>query len=145
MEQILIVYKLKCSNSHEFDGWFKSMDSFEEQMSGKMIFCPVCGDSALVKVLTSTRSIKSTRSSSVESGSDTKNRMAYALMKKISQDVRKNFENVGERFPQEARKIHYGETPARNIYGTTSREQENALKDEGIEFFKFPAVKDTDD
>lgn len=140
----MIVYKLKCSKDHEFEGWFKNMKSFEKQRRSKLVICPVCASADVKNVITSTPAIKS-RGANVESKSTKKIDMTYALMRKMSEKVRKGFENVKEKFPEEARKIHYGEIPPKNIYGFTNEKEEEALKEEGIEFFKFLMLKETDD
>ena len=140
----MIVYKLKCSFGHESEGWFKDIKSFEKQKKLELVTCPVCGNNDISKIPTSTRSIKSKEGKETNAKSQPPN-IGYALLKKMMNRVKKNFENVGEKFPEEARKIHYGETPAKNIYGTTTEVEEKKLKEEGIEFFKFPILKDKDD
>ncbi len=141
----MIVYKLKCSNSHEFDGWFKNIDSFEEQIAGKNVCCPVCADTVLEKVLASNQSLKSLESLQENKKTVGDSNNAYIMLKNISDKIKKEFEYVGEKFSQEARKIHYGEAKKRNIYGKTDENDEKALIVEGIEYFKLPIIRETDD
>lgn len=142
MGEFLIIYKLKCSNDHEFEGWFKSIDSFEEQKRKSLVVCPVCASKDVAKVPTTLVAVKSLKEAPPKSVNVN---YQYALLKKISDRVKKEFEFVGSRFPEEARKIHYGEVEKKNIYGSTTQEEENKLEEEGIEFFKFPMMPDTND
>jgi hypothetical protein len=140
----VIIYKLRCANSHEFDGWFKDMKSFDRQRKATLVACPNCGSRNVEKMIASTRTLKGDNESAAPLKKQ-KHDYRYAMLRKISDKIRESFQDVGERFPEEARKIHYGETKPKNIYGQTSEAEEKALKDEGIEFFKFSMLKPRDD
>jgi len=138
----MIVYDLKCSNGHSFEGWFEDSDSYEEQWKKGLISCPECNDTNVIKV-PSTFGIKGQAkpSSLAPSAED-----AHFFIKQVAKYVDKNFENVGSGFATEALKIHYGVKEARNIRGTSTEAEEKMLDDEGVKFVKMPlpAPKDPD-
>ena len=140
----MIVYKLKCASGHVFEGWFKNIKSFDRQKRSSLVNCPVCGYSEIEKVITSTRALKSKGKESSKMSDEAEN-WKHDLFRKISEKVRLEFENVGDKFFVMARKIHFEEIPAKNIYGTTTKEEEETLMDEGVEFFKFPMIKEPND
>ena len=131
----MIAYDLQCSNGHQFEGWFEDSRSFDRQRKDGLIACPVCEDTAILKV-PSTFAIKG-GSSAISLKPDTQMDMA-ALGKKIVDYMENNFDNVGADFAEEALKMHYGVTEPRNIRGVSTPQEEATLKSEGIHFFKFP-------
>jgi hypothetical protein len=135
----VIIYDLKCDKNHKFEGWFNDRAAYEAQKSGKLITCPVCG-SAGVDMVPSTISIM---------GRDVKD-TGHGKPKEISplkavqlfqEYINKNFDDVGEKFAEVAMKIHKGEEERRNIKGTTTKEDEDTLKEAGVEFFKISVPK----
>ena len=138
----MIAYDLQCSNGHQFEGWFEDSQSFDRQKKQDLIACPVCEDTAVFK-LPSTFAIKGT-SDTVPMTADGKRDLA-ALGKQIVDYVENNFDNVGADFAEEALKMHYGVAEPRNIRGVSTPREEETLKDQGINFFKFPVpVKPSD-
>ena len=138
----MIAYDLQCSNGHQFEGWFEDSQSFEQQKKQGLIACPVCEDTAVFK-LPSTFAIKGT-SDTIPMTPDGKRDLA-ALGKQIVDYVENNFDNVGADFAEEALKMHYGVAEPRNIRGVSTPKEEETLKDQGINFFKFPVpVKPSD-
>ena len=139
----MIVFDLKCSNNHNFEGWFKDLESFNEQHSRGMVVCPFCKNTNITRVL-SPFTIKSNqteeKSRDVEPNDET-------LSKSIMDYIINNFDDVGTDFAKEALKMHYGVTKNRNIRGSATAGEEEILKEEGIKFFKIPSVKpkDSDD
>ncbi len=137
----MIAYDLTCSNGHTFEGWFEDGAAFNNQLEKGLVSCPVCDDKN-VKKIPSTFAIKG--------GSTTPRypldeyRALMHLTHQISEYVEKNFDNVGTEFTKEALKIHYGAAEPRNIRGTSSKEEEKILKQEGIPFFKIPAFTKPD-
>jgi len=129
----MILYELRCSADHRFEGWFRNSDAFETQREQHEIACPVCGDHAVDRAL---------MAPAVGRKSNTLPDPAQAitLLRTLRKVVEESHENVGERFAEEARKIHYGETEARGIYGQATEEDAEALADEGIEIAKLPWV-----
>ncbi len=142
----MIVYDLACAHGHRVEGWFGSGDDFEQQQSKGLVRCPMC-DVAQVERLPSARvAVPKGAPAAAPSPTpaSTQNDNAVAgipaeLIAKLREVVR-NTENVGTRFPEEARKIHYEEVPARAIRGQASPEEAQALRDEGIDFAPIPSV-----
>jgi hypothetical protein len=140
----MIAYDLQCSNGHQFEGWFEDSASFDRQNRQGLVSCPVCEDSVISK-LPSTFAIKGTSGASALKSGDPE--ALAALGKQIADYVENNFDNVGADFAQEALKMHYGVTEPRNIRGVSTPQEEETLKTEGVEFFKFPVpqkAQDTD-
>ena len=142
------IFDLVCANDHRFEGWFSSGDDFDKQRDRGIIACPLCSDNHVVKVPSASyvntgASDRSTRSASTQPA--TIEQLQYANMRsamlaQIIDYVVKNTEDVGAAFPEEARKIHYGETRERKIRGTASRDEVSALRDEGIDVVPLPAA-----
>jgi hypothetical protein len=141
---LMIVFDLKCSNGHIFEGWFKSITSYQQQMDGGFIACPLCDDKNIEQV-PSTFGIKS---SPPDKNTD-KNKVEPAnemeiLKQQVIKFVENNFENVGVDFAKEALKIHYGVSEARNIRGVSTETEEKLLKKEGVKFTKIPVPEISD-
>jgi hypothetical protein len=134
----VIIYDLKCENAHKFEGWFQDRKAFEEQKSRKLISCPVCGSSD-AEIAPSSLTVVS-RNSAVEKTRKEEISPLQALQM-LGEFIDKNFEDVGASFAQVATRIHNGEETERNIKGTTTRDEEEALREEGIHFIKIPAPK----
>ena len=157
----MILYRLRCSKGHEFDSWFKDSKSYERQEKKSLIGCAECGDSKVSRAIMAPRlgtkgNRKKTGVPVVQAPApapeqvQAEQKMA-ALAKhmpkelreallKVRAEVEKNCEHVGEKFAEEARKIHYGESDKRGIYGETTDEEAEALADEGIEFGRLPWI-----
>jgi len=132
----MIVFDLECAQGHTFEGWFDSLDAFEEQQARSLVACPSCGDTHVRRVL-SPIAVSRPRDTG-----DTPAAIDYPrLAREVLAQIEKNFENVGSRFAAEALKIHYGVKAKRNIRGSATENEERILKDEGIEFFKLPVPK----
>lgn len=136
----MIVFDLECSNGHVFEGWFDSLESFEEQNKKDLVCCPFCEDSNIKRVMSPVAIRKSHAEKPVAQGPIDYQRLAKEVVKYIHD----NFEDVGPKFAAEAFKMHYGVSDKRNIRGSATSEEEKGLKEEGIEFFKIP-VPNTDD
>ncbi len=131
------VLNLQCSSGHGFEGWFASEDDFQGQLSRGLVECPMCSDTSVIKLLSAPR-LNLGASQPAEPTSPRHQvaatpdvQMQVAWMQMVKQ-VLANTEDVGERFPEEARRIHYGEVEERGIRGQASREETEALMDEGI-------------
>ena len=137
----MIAFDLRCSNGHSFEGWFKDLESFNEQDSRDMIICPVCKSNKITREL-SPVAIKSVRGEEEPQ----QNKPDYRkLAMGVMEYIRNNFEDVGANFAKEALKIHYGVAEKRDIRGSATDEEEKTLKDEGVKFFKFPFFKPKDE
>lgn len=146
------VLDLRCAHGHGFEGWFASSEAFETQLANGQVECPVCGDTAIVKLLSAPRlnlgnakapqqAATPTASSNVPAELSPEARWMRAVREVLSKT-----EDVGERFADEARKMHYGETEERGIRGQATPEQAEALIDEGIAVMALPmpaALKET--
>jgi hypothetical protein len=136
------VLDLRCANGHRFEGWFASDEAFMEQNGSGLVECPLCADRLVTRMPSAPRLNLS--SSTTEPVPARPADLQAAWMKAV-RHVIANTENVGERFAEEARRIHYGEAEQRGIRGQASREDRAALEDEGIEVHPLPmpaALKD---
>ena len=140
----MIVYDLACDQSHQFEGWFSSADDFDSQVKAEQISCPVCGSVSISRQLSApyvntggsveTQQEKSAAETAV-AGVDME-----SLHRKFVEFVLKNSEDVGKEFPAEARAIHYEEKPRRSIRGEASRDDIDALREEGIDVYAVPGL-----
>ena len=132
----MILFALRCAADHEFEGWFRDGATFDRQSAGSKISCPHCGDTSVSKAPMAPRV---TRSRAVEATP------SPAQLRKALQELRRHVETncdyVGERFAEEARRIHYGEADPHGIYGEASRDESQALTEEGIEFGRIPWIQ----
>jgi hypothetical protein len=139
----LIKYSLTCDSAHAFEGWFSESADFDRQLESGFLTCPVCGSAAISKSLmapsVSTARAKEKRQAVAM---DVAKAEAMAKLKAAVAEIKANSEDVGERFPEEARKIHYGEADARGIIGQASLTDVRDLLDEGIEIAPIPVIPD---
>jgi hypothetical protein len=137
------VFNLCCDREHPFEGWFASGEDFDRQLAVGMIECPVCASTEVRKLLSAPRlnlggSNEPAESSPTEPVAMPNDQSMRAMMVQIARHIAVNSEDVGERFPEEARRIHYDEAPKRSIRGLASKEEAADLKDEGIEVMPVP-------
>ena len=132
----MIVLNLTCGNSHRFEGWFASNEEFQRQSACQLVSCPYCADMSIGK-LPSAPHVRKTAADGAEPMSAKESPAVDKLVKAIDELIRST-ENVGKDFPEEARKIHYREVPARNILGIASADETRALLDEGIAVIPLP-------
>lgn len=133
----MIKYALKCAEGHGFEGWFRNSEDFDRQAKRKLLECPECGSAKVEKALMAPAIAKSGAKSGSGRLADIREDMREAA-KKARDYVEKNFDNVGEKFPEEARRIHYGESPERNIYGEATLSEAKELVDEGVTIAPLP-------
>lgn len=134
----VIIYDLKCENNHIFEGWFNNRTAFEEQEKKGLVKCPVCG-SLSIDIVPSSITVMGKRT-----GKFSKNNKDISPMKDLRmfhEYIDKTFEDVGSKFAEVALKIHLGEEDSRNIKGTTTKTEEDTLREEGIPFVKIPIPK----
>jgi hypothetical protein len=129
------VLDLQCSHGHRFEGWFASADDFESQQSRKLVECPICGASEVNRLPSAPRL---NLSGATEAKVPVQAEAMQARVMRALREVLEKTENVGDRFAEEARRIHYNEAPARNIRGVTTPEDARALVEEGIEVMPLP-------
>ena len=130
----MVVYDLRCGNDHVFEAWFPGSDAFESQAKRGKVLCPVCGDTRVQRAPMAPH--VATRSRGVAPRQVAE--QAVKALTNMRAFIEKNCDHVGPQFAEEARKIHYGETQGRNIYGQATPQEAAELKDEGIEFGEIP-------
>jgi hypothetical protein len=140
----MILYQLKCQKDHQFDTWFKDGQTCDKQLARKSVECPVCGNKSVSKALMAPRiggqdKERTTQQEMAVSAAELKRQLA-----EIRAKVEENCDYVGDRFADEARKIHYGETDARGIYGEASDDDFQELTDEGIDIARIPWLPRSD-
>ena len=134
------VLDLRCANGHGFEGWFGSEDDFLDQNGRGLVECPMCADRVVTRLPSAPRlNLSGAREPAAQS---TKVEPAaadvQALWMQVVRHAIENTDDVGERFAEEARRIHYGETEARGIRGVASMQEREALHEEGIEVMSLP-------
>jgi hypothetical protein len=136
------VLNLQCSRGHDFEGWFASEDDFQGQLARGLVECPMCGDTAVSKMLSAPRlNLGASAPESRQDVATVPGPELQAAWLKMVRHVMANTDDVGERFPEEARRIHYGEAQERGIRGQASREETEALLEEGIGVVPLPIPK----
>lgn len=139
----MIRFGLICDREHEFDGWFGSSEDFDAQLKRGLVACPSCNSIKVSKSLMAPSvSTGRQKDKMAVATMDNARRQMVAEMKKLREKITANAENVGRRFPEEARKIHYGESEERGIYGEADLQEVESLLEEGIEIAPLPPVPD---
>ena len=145
----MIVFDLHCKDGHRFEGWFGSAKDFASQKKRGLLSCPTCGDTAIQKGLSAPRlnmgaqepkqlPVPTQRTPEME-GKDPF-AVAQILYSRMLDEILTKSEDVGKKFPEEARKIYYQESPGRAIRGQATQEEHDALVDEGIPVARFPVI-----
>jgi len=135
----VIIYDLKCEKGHTFEGWFKDRQAWISQNSQNLIFCPVCNSSD-IEVVPSSITILGKDSRGANKTQEKGLSPANSL-KILQQYIDNSFEDVGNKFAETALKIHYGDEEKRNIKGTSTPQEEENLREEGVQFFKISLPK----
>jgi hypothetical protein len=162
----VIRYALACNKGHEFESWFQSSDAYDKQSKRGLIVCPSCGSAKVEKALMAPSLKRTAKSSSgaEPAASEAASAEAPAVpapaektpvaimseqerefrnkLKELRSHLTKNADYVGQKFPEEARKMHYGEIEHRSIYGEASAADAKSLHEEGIEFHPLPVLPD---
>lgn len=139
----MIRYSLSCEQAHEFEGWFSGSTDFENQLSRGLISCPVCNSQSVSKMLMAPSVSTARKKDAIRTlAMDTAQKEAFTKIKETLANIRANAEDVGDKFPEEARKIHYGEAEERGIIGQASLQEAKALLEEGIEVAALPVLPD---
>ncbi|NGX98619.1 MAG: DUF1178 family protein [Candidatus Afipia apatlaquensis] len=150
----MIRYALRCERGHAFDSWFQSSAAYDSQRKRGLVACPVCESIKVDKAIMAPRIVRKGKSKSAPEpvappAEDTtstslvmapQERELVAKLRELRDTVLKNADNVGNKFPEEARKMHYGDTEHRAIYGEATTEEARALIDEGIEVAPLPVL-----
>lgn len=152
----MIRYTLRCQRNHTFESWFQSSSAYESQLKRKLVSCPTCGSEKVEKAIMAPQIVSKKGRSRAETAPEqapvdapataptplmmAQERELRAKLKELRDHVIKNADNVGERFPTEARKMHYGDIEHRPIYGEASPDEARALIDEGVEVSPLPVL-----
>jgi hypothetical protein len=137
----VIVYRLSCGEGHEFEGWFKDSAAYDTQEKDGALACPLCGDPRIGKTIMAPSVKNSVTRAKGETAAPAPPPDAAKLRRFMAgyrKFVEENADYVGRRFPEEARKIHYGETEDRHIYGESTLGEARALIEEGIDVAALP-------
>ncbi|MEO5324851.1 DUF1178 family protein [Mesorhizobium sp. CC13] len=138
----MIRFSLHCDNAHDFEGWFRSNDDFDTQRKRGFVECPECGSQKVEKALMAPAVSTSRKQEKIALAMGEQQRRAMAALKDLSEKVRQNAEDVGDKFAEEARKIHFGEAEARGIYGAATLDEAKGLAEDGIDFMPLPVFPD---
>ena len=154
----MIHYNLRCKRGHAFESWFQSSAAYEAQEKRKLVSCPICGSAEVERAIMAPQIVSKKRresavpappppSTEVAAPTSTPLLMAQerelrAKLKELRDHIVKSADNVGERFPVEARKMHYGDIEHRPIYGEASPDEARALIEEGVEVTPLPILPD---
>lgn len=136
----MIRFSLSCSDGHDFEAWFASSDGFEAQKVRGDIYCPVCGSQLVEKALMAPAVSTSRKRESLRVAAHVAEADMVGAMRKLRKHLTENSENVGDRFAEEARRIHYDEAEKRGIYGEATSDEVHSLVEEGIEFHPLPGL-----
>ena len=137
----MVVYDLQCAAGHGFEGWFRSLDDFDAQRDGGLLSCPVCQSADVRRRPSATRLKRHGGDAAgpvVAEGATDVRQAGMAMAGALRQFVDRHFEDVGDRFASEARRMHYGEAEERNIRGQATRDEVRDLHDEGIKARPLP-------
>jgi hypothetical protein len=135
---MMIIYDLQCRQGHNFEGWFDDFTAFKNQQKERLIACPICNDTQVVRK-PSTFAIKGS-STSAPPAPKSQLPSPQKVARAVSEFVETNFVNVGTDFASEALKIHYGVNEPRNIRGISTSQEEDMLRQEGVDFVKLPMI-----
>lgn len=139
----MIRYNLRCDLGHSFESWFQSSSAYDSQVKRKLVTCATCGSAKVEKAIMAPRIAGSKRASRAPADSSmsatvAEERELRAELRQLHDHLVKNADNVGARFPNEARKMHYGDIEHRPIYGEASPEEAKSLIEEGVEVGSLP-------
>jgi hypothetical protein len=133
------VFNLRCGQQHVYEGWFASEDDFVSQQERRIVACPLCGDTEAVRMPSAPRLKVSRHAAPAEAARAESSEMTLqSQWLRAMRHVLGSTEDVGDRFPEEARRIHYGEVEERGIRGRATKEDAEALREEGIEVMALP-------
>jgi hypothetical protein len=153
----MIRYALRCEQGHDFESWFQSSAAYDKQAKRSLVTCPVCGSANVEKAIMAPRlgraEIPDPPQMPMPQAPQPPAKTPIAVMspperelrkklKELREHITRNADYVGPRFPEQARKIHYGEVEHRSIYGEASPEEAKELHEEGIEFHPLPILPD---
>jgi len=134
----LIRFSLLCEHDHEFEAWFRNNDDFDKQKKHGFVECPSCGSAKVEKALMAPAVSTGRKREKIALAMGEQQRKVMAQLKEMSEKIRENADYVGDKFAEEARKIHFGETEARGIYGEATLDEAKSLTEDGVGFMPIP-------
>ncbi|CAG0998851.1 MAG: DUF1178 family protein [Rhizobiaceae bacterium] len=138
----MIRFSLVCDKDHDFEAWFRSNDDFDTQAKRGFVECPACGSKKVGKALMAPAVSTGRKKDQIALAMGEAQKQALAQLKTMAEKIRENADYVGDKFAEEARKIHFGETEARGIYGEATLDEARALAEDGVEFMPIPVFPD---
>ena len=155
----MIRYNLVCDKRHEFESWFQDSLAYDKQARRGLVSCPLCGSAKVEKAIMAPRLARKDKSAPIMAPAEEaapaptaapapvamispQEKEFRAKLKELRDHLTSNADNVGKKFPEEARKMHYGETEHRSIYGEATPQDARELHEEGIEFHPLPVLPD---
>ena len=138
----MIRFSLCCDREHDFDGWFRDNADFDRQKKRGLVTCPVCNSAKVEKALMAPSVQTARKREKVALGMNAEQKQLMGKLKELTDKVKQNADYVGDKFPEEARKIHFGETDPRGIYGEASPTEVKELLDDGVGIMPLPNIPD---
>lgn len=138
----MIRFSLVCDRDHEFEAWFRSNDDFDTQAKRGFVECPACGSKKVGKALMAPSVSTGRKKEQIALAMGEAQKQALAQLKAMAAKVRESADYVGDKFAEEARKIHFGESEARGIYGEATLDEARSLAEDGVEFMPIPVFPD---
>jgi len=155
----VILYSLVCHKGHDFESWFANSAAYDKQVKRGLVSCPLCGSAKVEKAIMAPRLARKDKSTPILAPAEDsapaaaeaptpvamispQEREFRKRLKELRDHLTANADNVGKKFPEEARKMHYGETEHRSIYGEASPQEAKELLDEGVELHPLPVLPD---
>lgn len=134
----MVIYDICCNNEHRFEGWFHAPEEFNRQQEQGLLDCPVCGSHEVRKLPSGSKIMVSENRHHQAETKTLKSEGINKAVEKLAEYIEQNYTDVGDRFPEEARKAYYGETGRKNIYGNAEPDEIVELQEEGIEVIPVP-------
>ncbi len=134
----MIRYAVRCRDDHEFEGWFRSSDGFDDQVTRGLVECPFCGSTSVRKAIMAPAVTGTKKSASAPDPTPQMQTMVMEAMAKVREHVEDNFDYVGDAFAREARAIHEGASEHRDIYGEATPAEVKSLKEDGVPVSPLP-------
>ena len=128
----MILFDLRCKDGHAFEAWFRDGAAYEDQAAAGNLACPVCGSAEVTKALMAPAVSSRPKVDPAQAAE------AMRVWRRVQNHIEKNFDHVGPKFAEEARKIHHGEAEKRSIYGEATKTEAKELRDEGVEVSQIP-------
>lgn len=138
----MIRFSLRCDGDHVFEAWFRNNEDFETQTGRRLVECPHCGSASVEKALMAPSVSTGRKREQIALAMGEEQKRVLKQLKELAEKVKQEADYVGDKFAEEARKIHFGETEARGIYGQATPDEARALIEDGVEFMPIPVFPD---